>query len=222
MGNASTPESISARNALPASEPFNNRAGYIINNAERKALGLLPANATGNDGDLFIGTNIGAGINWSFGTGTPSANDYSFSNGMEHELSELMGRTTQLGNIGFPFQTPIDLLRYTAPGVIDMGEGATGVYFSIDGGVTVGKVYNSQVGADVQDWASGVGGPDPYDAYGTPGTYATLSAIDQHVMTTLGWQLADVAVPEASSYAMLLAGLAGIGAVVRRRQPATA
>ncbi len=121
-----------------------------------------------------------------------------------------MGRTTQLTNAPFPQSTPIDLLGYSAPGVIDMTVGgAPGVYFSIDGSVTVGKVCNAQVGADVQDWASGFGGPDPYDAYGTPGTYATLSAIDQHVMTTVGWQLAVVAVPQASSYAMLLAGLAG-------------
>jgi hypothetical protein len=194
IASASTPASLAAANLLPLVEPLSATGkGYILPTAEAQALGLMPSSPVLLDGTMNIGANIGGGANWNFaGSSVPGASDYNFTNAAQHELTELMGRTTQLGT-SFP-NTPFDLFRYTAPGVINMAPGATGVYFSTDGGATVGKAYNgpNAQGADIQDWASS-GTPDPYDAYGTPGTFATESSVDFTVMNTLGYQAVSAA-----------------------------
>ena len=227
IANASTPASISATNALPLIDPSILQGGYIVPSAEGKALGLVAANASGSDGTVNVGTNIGSGSNWDFaGTSTPAANDYSFMDAIEHEISELMGRTTQLTNSGWPWNGPMDLLRCTrtspTTGVINMSPTATGVYFSTDGCATDAKDYNppNSNGADIQDFASS-STPDPYDAYGTPGAYAPLSPIDQQVMNTLGWQ-SPSPVPEPMSLAILLPGVIGLIGLRRRGRRAQA
>jgi hypothetical protein len=224
---ASTTASISATSALPLTQPASassppNTAGgdgFMMTNAEAQALGLLASNPTLNDGTMNIGTNIGGGANWDFsGTSTPGPLDYSFVDAAEHEIAELMGRTTQLTNTDFPYNEPIDLFRCTktgpgGAGVINMSAAATGVYFSTDGCATVAKDYNAPNadGADIQDWASSAT-PDPYDAYGTPGAFAALTTVDQEIMNTLGWTAAtnSVSAPEPMSLAILGSGVLGL------------
>ncbi|MBU6995390.1 NF038122 family metalloprotease [Ferrovum myxofaciens] len=220
IANASTPASVSATNSLPSTDPSILKGGYIMPSAESKALGLLAGNATGTDGTIYVGTNIGGGSSWDFaGTSTPNANDYSFINALEHEMAELMGRTTQLTNNTWAWNGPMDLFRYTAPGVINMDPNATGVYFSTDGGATVAKLYNppNTNGADIQDWFNSTT-PDPYDAYATPGSFAPLSLVDQQMMNTLGWTSSSAAVPEPDTYTLMFVGLGVLSFIVRRRK----
>ncbi|MDR3538001.1 MAG: NF038122 family metalloprotease [Acetobacteraceae bacterium] len=225
IDSASTAASITATNELPLTEPATTKSGLIaVSTAEEKALGLIPGKLAGLNGTFYIGSNIGSGQGWDFaGTSTPAANAYSFIDAAEHEISELMGRSTQLANGNFNYNTPIDLFRCTATGpggsgVINMDPAATNVYFSTDGCATVAKYYNGPNGngADIQDWAS-TAFADPYDAYGTPGVYAPLSLVDQEIMNDLGWQAA----PEPTALACLLPAAFGLVAVRARRQRAT-
>lgn len=220
---ASTAASATATSDLPLTEPATTKGSLIaVATAEEKALGLIAGNAPVTDGTVYVGTNIGNGQVWNFaGTSTPAANAYSFIDAAEHEISELMGRSTQLANAGFNYNQPIDLFRCTATGpggsgVINMDPAATNVYFSTDGCATVSKYYNgpNANGADLQDWA-GSAFADPYDAYATPGAYAPLSLVDQQIMNVLGWQSA----PEPATTALLLSGCLGL-ATVRRRSAA--
>lgn len=219
VNGASTPASAAAVNSLPGTDPSNLKGGYILNTAESKALGLIAGNGTALDGTMYVSTNIAPGYSWNFaGNSQPSSSQYSFVDGAEHEISELMGRTTQLGNSGWPWNSPIDLFRYTAPHVINTDPNATGVYFSVDGGVTRAKDYNApnNDGADIQDWAGDQVG-DPYDAYSSNGFYTSLSIVDHEMMNTLGWR-SDTAVPEPSSWVLLLTGFGAIGIAIRSRR----
>ena len=219
--NASMPVSIAATAALPVAEPTPNKAAagtsltMAIATAEQKALHLLSGTAGGSDGTFYIGTNN----TWNYGSVAVSG-AYSFINAAEHEISEIMGRSTQLTNASFNFNTPIDLFRCTATGangqgVINMSPTATGVYFSTDGCATVAKAYNgpNSQGADLQDWASSATA-DPYDAFQSPGVVAPLSLADQEIMNVLGWQSA---IPEPMTVLVLLPGVVGMGIMRNRR-----
>ncbi len=219
QANASTAASISATNALPSAAPPSALAGgFRMTTAESKALGLSAAADTTSDGTVYVSSTA----NWNFaGTTTPTAGAYSLVNALEHEISEVMGRTTNINQASWKWNSPIDLLRYTAPGVLNMSSAATGVYFSIDGGMTVGRAYNAPNNnyADIQDWASGAV-VDPFDAYAATGQYHDMSLIDQELLNTIGWRsktLNDI-VPEPATWALLLTGFGITGSVVRRQR----
>lgn len=218
INHASTPASISATNYLPTSDPETNGNRFVVANSEAKALGLLAGNASGNDGNFFIGT----GQTYTFDANNRAvAGAYDYIGVAEHEFSELMGRTTQINadpskSIG---NLPFDLFRYTAANVRSFNYSDSGVYFSTDNGATVAKTFNHNTGsqsADIQDWANG-NTVDAFDAYGSPGQKENLSAVDVTTMNTLGWT-AISAVVEPETYAMMLAGLGLMGFMRSRKK----
>ena len=113
-----------------------------------------------------------------------------------HELDEVLGiggQGSQLSNTNAIYQTngsgpnpaeqvgPMDLYRYSAPGVrsFSLLETTTPYsYFSIDGGNTVLSYFNQIELADFGDWLSDpipAGyGPQVQDAFGTAGADPTL------------------------------------------------
>ena len=218
ISHASTPASTAATAALPVSEPASGTGhGFQVALAEAEALGLPGVNTSLSSGTI----TFGAGYTWAFdplNQAVPGA--YSLFGVAEHEMAEVMGRTTNLaGNTGTSPNMPIDLLRCTATGpggagVINMSRTATNVYFSADGCVTSEQTYNSVSGADLQDWGSatqaGSTPADTYDAYATPGASPILSTADINLMNTLGYEAALTAVPEPTSLALLLSGLGGL------------
>lgn len=219
IANASSAASLSATSALPDSVPGSSLAGgFRMATAESKALGLSAANDLASDGTVYISSSA----NWDFdGTTTPAAGAYSLVDALQHEISEVMGRTTNMSQASWKWNSPIDLLRYTAPGVLNMSAAASGVYFSVDGGMTVGRAYNAPNNnyADIQDWASGAL-VDPFDAYATTGQYHDMSLIDQELLNTIGWRsrtLSDI-VPEPATWALLLTGFGMTGSVIRRQR----
>jgi hypothetical protein len=145
---------------------------------------------------------------------------------------------------------PLDLYRYQAPGVPSFDPNVISVtgcgpptcsglpspYFSIDGGATAIDTFNQAfplIGGDAGDWGlnlfrlcpggTGIGGTgDVQDAFSCnnhasdvrPGqpSYKMLAAI--------GYDPAQA--PEPATWAVMLVGMAGLGAVLRNRRRALA
>src|SRR5258708_11420230 len=108
--------------------------------AQQQALGLIS-----NNGQTVSGSVGFSSINpFSYASGTvPPPGDYYFVGTVEHELTEIMGRTSLLEDFhGSAAYTVMDLFRYASAGAIQTTTGNPS-YFSIDGGVTNLNFWNN-------------------------------------------------------------------------------
>ena len=97
-----------------ASLPATNPTTFAMSNAEAKALGLLAGNATATDG--FVGFNSSAP--YTFDPNNRAVpGEWDFIGIAAHELTEVMGRYGWGQNGSGSRQSPIDLFRFSAPGV---------------------------------------------------------------------------------------------------------
>jgi hypothetical protein len=131
---------------------------------------------------------------------TPRApNQYDAIGAFEHEISEVMGRFGAVGSIyGNRVYTPLDLFRYTSPGVRDTTIGPPSPYFSIDSGATnLGTYNNPAAGGDASDWVRSVAG----DAFGSAykGRPMTVSPTDLVEQTMLGYSLTPAGLAVAAT-----------------------
>jgi hypothetical protein len=212
---AVTPEAIVATGTLGATDPTGG-GNFAIASAEAKALGIIPASSD-IDGIFTFGNQPYA----LDPNNRAVSGDYDFIGVAEHEITEIMGRipgldqtlTLQSGQ-QVNYYLPFDLFRYTAPGVHSLTQYAPGAYYSDDGGVTIGRKYNTVPGADPQDWDGAV--PDSYNAFGNTGVEMPVGNVDLSVMDVLGYQR-HFATPEPSSY-LVLGGGFGLLLLRRRRK----
>jgi hypothetical protein len=169
---------------LPSSSPLSSGSLYITQ-AEAQALGLYPNNGSL---DAYVGFTSAFSFSYS-ATAKPASNQYYFIGVAEHEISELMGRMSMLDQA----PTPMDLYRYSSPGVRDLTTGGTGssAYFSINNGTTNLGTWNNQTSnGDLGDWypqGPAPGGNDAYNDYSNPGVINVVSANDITLMQALGW-----------------------------------
>lgn len=184
--------------SLPASYPVSG-APFVMSDAEAKALGLRAGNAPGVDGYVgFLDT-----APYTFDPNNRAvAGEFDFIGLAEHEISEVMGRYG-LGQNGASSgrYSPIDLFRYTSPGVLDIAP-ENGDYFSINGGTTPINIFNGTGGGDLSDWSGAT--RDSYNAFLTPGVELDVSSGDISEMDVIGYDAA--AVPEPPT--LTLVGLA--------------
>lgn len=191
--------------SLPSSDPTNG-ATFNVNFAEQLALGGLPGgSATNTSLDGSVGLDA-TGTNWTWAGGTYTANSEDAVGTLEHEISEVLGRS-DLGGASNNY-TPLDLFRYTAANgsATDPIGAAAGArdepfaanynvnapsYFSYDGSkVTLLYETPDDVahGTDIADWAPSVG-QDSF-ADGGDGAPTPVSTTDLQEMNVLGYDLA--------------------------------
>ena len=186
------PSQLAAVSTLPSANPTTSNT-FTIADAEAKALGLpLGVNPPVTDG--YVGFDASSSI-WSFSpTATPAQNQYYFIGVAEHEISEVLGRFSDIGTGAYSL---MDLFRYSSPGQRDLTansrHSSSSPYFSTDGGTTnLGNWNNSSRNGDLGDWSSGPapGGHDAFNAASSPGVINALSANDLTLMNVLGYDLA--------------------------------
>jgi hypothetical protein len=171
---------------LPAFDPTGGGPWWIAN-AQAKAFASLNGYIQPPpDGSIYFDSTVG----YTFDpTNRAVLNKFDFIGVAEHEISEVLGRSYGLNNSDLGGYLPYDLFRFTSSGVRSLNTNDTGVYFSINDGVTSLKAFNPPGnGGDLQDWASGVS-PDSYDAFLASGNKAPLSWADLTALDILGYNL---------------------------------
>ena len=160
-----------------------NGGSFDLNFAQAKALGLRSFNDPASDGTF----TFGSGQNFDYSTTNRAIpGEYDFIGVAEHEISEIMGRDAGLGRGSPALYDSYDLFRYTAPGVRSMVSGATGVYFSINGGVTDLRGFEPTI--DQDDWIDTTPyTPDAYVEYTESGYEDDITPTDLIVVNTLGY-----------------------------------
>jgi hypothetical protein len=202
VADAKTTTDAVAVASLPGSDPTPGK-NFWMSNGEAKALGLLAGNALGLDGS--IGFNKTAAYTFD-PENRAVAGAYDFIAAAEHEITEIMGRYGFGQNGSGGRNSPIDLFRYTAPGVRYFAPiyGGTANYFSIDGGVTPINTFNTICCGDVSDWSGD--SFDAYNAFVTRGRALLTSSGDLVEMDALGYDRV-AAVPEPDNLWLMAAGL---------------
>lgn len=177
---------------LPASNPDVTPAlpggvNFYIPSAEAKALGIAGLNFPVYDG--YIGFDTSSSFTFS---GAMAAGTYDFQAVAEHELEEVLGRTTGLTTANPFYATPLDIFRYTALNtnsfVYNTPNGGTPAFASTDGGNTdLGTFNNSVTGGDRGDWQTPGNTTDAQNAAMPTGQAEGLSPSDKRLLTAIGW-----------------------------------
>jgi hypothetical protein len=179
---ATTADQLAAVASLPATDPSGG-AGFSVPAGMAEILGLRGSDNTTDD-SIVLNSNM----SWTYGADAVGV--------LEHEISEgAMGRIGGLG-VQNDLWGPMDLFRYSAPGVRDYTGGRDGLpsYFSVSGTTLLTQFHDSVStaggfdGQDLADW-NGTSG----DAFGPggPGDPGTISATDMAALEVLGWDPVD-------------------------------
>jgi hypothetical protein len=183
-------EGAPGSSTLPGTSPLSGK--LTMTPAEAQALGLRSAVSTS-----YVGFSSTAHFSYAINA-TPPSGEYYFVGIVEHEFTEDMGRISLIG--GQPFRySPMDLFRYSSPGVRDVSTGGNGstAYFSINNGSTDLGSWNNQISnGDLGDWFGNNipnGGNDAFNDYSSSGVLNALSHSDLTLMKSIGWTEASAA-----------------------------
>ena len=177
-------------NNLPLTDPTTNPTtptAWQLSTAEAKALNISSGNAFRPDGIVGLSSTLA----FTYDPNNRAVfGQFDAIGVLEHEISEVLGRTSSLGTtFGTGVYTPWDLFRYASPGNRQL-HAAPG-YFSIDGGTTNLNPFDdpTQNSGDLGDWGAGVLN-DASNAVIFSGAAYTVSATDLTVLNALGFTLA--------------------------------
>jgi hypothetical protein len=185
----SNKDDLVAFQSLPASDPTNNpSARYRTTSAEMEALGL--SGNVGATNQLFVG--LSSSVTWTFDPNNRAVvGAHDAIGALEHEISEVMGRSGSLGSIfGTNIYTPVDLFRYASAGTRQLTVGPG--WFSIDGQNLLKQYNDPSNGADAVDWLHPADGGSFGDSYGNNGTniVSAVTTTDLREMNVIGWHRA--------------------------------
>jgi hypothetical protein len=189
-------ENAPGSSTLPTTSPY--RGTLNMTPAEALALGLQ-TNDGSLDGYAGFATQSNAPFSYALGV-TPSANDYYFVGVVEHELTEEMGRISELDEQPSGYML-MDLYRYASSGARDTTTGRHGsnstADFSINNGTTLlGSWNNVDSNGDLGDWypqGPAPGGNDSFNDESSPGVINVLGSVDDTLMQALGWEVPTTA-----------------------------
>ena len=177
---------------LSASNPTSGGT-FAISSANAKALGL---NGASSSLDGYVGAS--SAIAFEFNQ-TAATGKYDLIGALQHEFTEVMGRTGSVGHdIGSGIYTPLDLFRYTSTNNADPSngtperaltqQGSNTDYFSINSGVTNLGDYNASNGSeDYADWDSNMVN-DPFGG-ASSGVTEPMSGNDAIEVAAIGWNM---------------------------------
>ena len=159
-------DDVTSVNALPNTTSLQGHSSFVIGGAQAKALGVTAANASGIDGQVWMGSSFTGNV---------------LIAGALHEITHAMGRITG---------DSLDLFRYSDASptthVFGFATPAQPAFFSINGGTT--KLADFGINSDPSDFLNGgIQGTDPFNE--TVGGSA-LTAVDLKIMNVLGFSLA--------------------------------
>ncbi|HEX5345269.1 MAG TPA: NF038122 family metalloprotease [Duganella sp.] len=215
----------------------NTKLGLTTANA--KAMGFsIGTDTLHPDASIQFATAYAGDFVYTRAGGVPS-DKIDFITVAEHEIGHALGFTSGVDDIDYcmaptpgsacgisnganRFESdwwyePLDLFRYSAPGVADVRVGGT-PYFSVDGGTTNLAAFST--GSDHGNgWQASHFGPGQVNLmrpFVGDGESYDASSRDLAAFDAIGWDIAPV--PEPSTWAMLAAGLGMIGWTSRRRK----
>ena len=205
---ATTADDFAAVASLPSADPAN-EAGFAVSDGLAQILGLAPA--SGEIDDTVI---LNSKLPWTYGADAVGV--------IEHEMTEgLMGRIGGLGLTSEGNWGPLDLFRYSSPGVRDYSGGADGrpTYFSVDGDTLLTQFHNAFKGGrfdgqDFGDWDGTRGDAFGPGGAGSPGQ---LTATDLRVLDVLGWTLTASGTPLATTTPPISAVLSYVNTTTNQR-----
>ena len=228
---ATTPADVSAAWHMPTRAPAG-VASYVIPSATAKALGIIGASNAAVDGSIgFTGNSL---TDYTYTGSIIAPATFDFVAVAEHELAEVLGRISGLSGDTPSWRTPLDLFRYSAPGVLSF-DYSIPAYLSVDGGLTDIGNFNDLGTGDRGDWLTTAMTQDSQDAFLSTGEHAALTAADLVALDLIGWHGASgmygaaqtagstrvpavlSSVPEPSSLTLIAMPLLLVGLATHRR-----
>lgn len=211
-----------AFNILATSAFFRVALGFNASGCFNNAGTFVNTCGQAQDGVITISDGTNLGLNYG---SSAVAGQYSAISVVEHEINEILGgggqgstlNAIQQGLTAYNnFRGPVDLYRYSAPGVASFTtSNAASSYFSVDGGVTNIVAWNQSSGGDYADFGTSGFVQSAFNSPGTFPSYTTASP-EFAMLTAIGYD--PFAVPEPAG---LLVPVVGALTLAARRRRAT-